>query len=186
MSANFELRPHNPLCEGIEDRDPTCMTNGSALEVSANSLPTEIYSRVTDVLAEALVVDRSRVTPAASLRRELGADSLDLLELRFRLEYEFGIEIPRDELFPVSIFRIDPDWVLDGRLTDIGLTELRSRLPYADPNRNLDDRRMSSVADLITVDLVVSYIKWKLGCRVVPDASCTKALPGTQAQNLGQ
>jgi hypothetical protein len=108
------------------------------------------------------------------------------LDQAFRLEYEFGIEIPRDELFPESIFRIDPDWVQDGRLTDIGLTELRSRLPYAAPNRYLDDRRMSSVADLITVDLVVSYVEWKLGCCVVPDASCTKALPSTQGQNLEQ
>jgi len=184
MSANFELRPHNPLCEGIEDRNRTCMTNGPALEVAANSIPTEIYSRVTDVLAEALVVDRSHVTPGASLQRELGADSLDLLEVTFRLEEEFGIEFLRGELFSDSIFRTDPEWVQDGRLTEIGFTELRSRLPYADLSRYLHNRRMSSVADLITVDLVVSYIEWKLGCCVVPDASCTKALPSTQAQNL--
>jgi acyl carrier protein len=55
-----------------------------------------------------------------------------LLEIMFRLEQEFGIEIARGELFPDSIFRIDPEWFLDGKLTDNGLAELRSRLPFAD------------------------------------------------------
>jgi len=68
----------------------------------------EIHEKVTNVLLEVLVVDEDATSPTAALRRDLGADSLDLLEITYRLENEFGIEIPRGELFPESNFRIGP------------------------------------------------------------------------------
>jgi acyl carrier protein len=118
---------------------------------------------VTNVLVKVLAVDEDRVTPTASLQRELGADSLDLLEITFRLEHEFDIEIPRHELFPESMFRSGLDWVQDGKLTDEGLAELRSRLPYADLSSFRSNRRLGTVSDLFTVDLVTAYLGWKLG-----------------------
>jgi acyl carrier protein len=121
----------------------------------------DIRAKVTTVLVEVLVVDEDRVTPTAALQRDLGADSLDLLEIMFRLEQEFGIEIPRDELFPGTIIRLG-ELVQDGKLTDKGLAELRSRLPYADLSTLQADRRLGAVADLFTVDLVGAYVGWKL------------------------
>ena len=125
----------------------------------------EIYAQVTSVLAEALVVDKEDITPTAALQRDLGADSLDLLEVIFRLEHEFGIEIPRGELFPDSRFRIGPELVQEGKLTDKGVAELRSRLPYADLSGLQEDRRLSAFPDLFTVDLVAAYVAWKLDSR---------------------
>ena len=125
----------------------------------------DLYTRVTNVLVEALVVDEDHVTPTASLQRDLGADSLDLLEIMFRLEHEFGIEIPRGELFPESIFRTGPDWFQDGKLTDKGLAEVRSRLPYANLGDLQVDQRLSAASELFTVDLVTAYVGWKLGHR---------------------
>ena len=129
------------------------------------SVAPEIYAQVTSVLAEALALDNDDITPTAALQRDLGADSLDLLELIFRLEHEFGIEIPRGELFPDSTFRIGQELVQDGRLTDKGVAELRSRLPYADLSSLQDDRRPSAVSDLFTVGLVAAYVAWKLDSR---------------------
>ena len=103
---------------------------------------TDIYAKVTSVLVEVLVVGEDHVTPTAALQRDLGADSLDLLEILFRLEQEFGIEIPRGEVFPGSIFQIGSEWVQDGKLTDKGLAELRARLPYADLSSFEIDRRL--------------------------------------------
>jgi acyl carrier protein len=111
---------------------------------------------------EVLVVDEGQITPTAALQRDLGADSLDLLEIIFRLEQEFGIEIPRGELFPGSIFRIGSEFVQDGKLTDRGLTELHLRLPYAELGTLQVDRRLGAVPDLFTVDLVCAYVGWKL------------------------
>jgi acyl carrier protein len=133
------------------------------------SVAPEIHAKVTDVLMEVLAVDEEAITPTAALQRDLGADSLDLLEIMFRLEQAFGFEIPRGELFPDALFRSDPELVREGRVTDKGLAELRSRLPYADLSGFQRDRRLSAVADLFTMGLVSDYVAWKLGRGAVAD-----------------
>ena len=57
------------------------------------------------------------------------AESIDFLDILFRLERQFGVRIKRGELFPESIFQRNPDFVRDGKMTDEGLRELRRRLP---------------------------------------------------------
>src|SRR5881227_2913251 len=95
----------------------------------------DISARVAEVLVEALNVEEDEIRPGATLQGDLGAESIDFLDIVFRLEREFGIKIPRDELFPDSIFRGDPDLVSDGQVTDRGIAELRSRMPFADLDR---------------------------------------------------
>src|SRR5262249_25143784 len=85
------------------------------------------------------------------------------LDIVFRLEREFGIKIPRGELFPESVFQGDPDFVQDGRVTDQGMAELRSRMPYADLGAFDRDRRLDAVRELFTVALVIHYVTWNLG-----------------------
>ena len=126
----------------------------------------EIYSKVTQVLVEALNVEEEEITPAATLQGDLGAESIDMLDIVFRLEREFGIRVPRGELFPESVFQGDPDFVRDGRVTEQGMGELRSRMPYADLSAFDQDRRLTAVPDLFTVGLVVRYVEWKLAKRV--------------------
>src|ERR671928_1826031 len=92
----------------------------------------EIYSKVSATLVEALNVDEDEIKPTATLQGDLGAESIDFLDIVFRLEREFGIKIPRGELFPDSIFRGDPDFVTNGKVTEKGLAELRARMPFAD------------------------------------------------------
>ena len=121
-----------------------------------------IYGRVTMVLVEALNVDEGEVTPEATLQGDLGAESIDFLDIVFRLEREFAIKIPRGELFPESVFQGNPEFVSEGRVTDRGRRELRSRMPYADLADFDHDRRVASVGDLFTVDLVTRYVAWKL------------------------
>ena len=123
----------------------------------------EIATKVTRVLLECLTVDEEEITPAATLRGDLGAESIDFLDIVFRLEREFGIKIPRGELFHESIFQGDPDFVQNGRVTDRGMAELRSRMPYADLSGFEHDRRLDAVPELFTVALVTRYVTWKLG-----------------------
>src|SRR5262249_31339738 len=123
----------------------------------------EIYTRVASVLAESLGVDEDDVIPSATLQGDLGAESIDFLDIVFRLEREFGIKILRGELFPNSILGDQADLVHEGRVTYRGMVELRSRMPYADLADFERDRRLSAVADLFTVGLVVRYVEWKLG-----------------------
>jgi acyl carrier protein len=127
------------------------------------SVSEEIYGRVARVLVDALNVDEDELTPTATLQAELGAESIDMLDIVFRLEREFGIKVPRGELFPESVFEGDPEFVREGRVTDEGIGELRARMPYADLDAFARDRRLSAVPDLFTVGLVARYVAWKLG-----------------------
>src|SRR3954453_3683526 len=94
----------------------------------------EIYQKVQGVLVDALGVDDDEVTPTATLREDLGAESIDFLDIVFRLEKAFNIKIPRGELFPEDIeaLKNDPSLVADGKLTPQGVAELKKRLPFAD------------------------------------------------------
>jgi acyl carrier protein len=123
----------------------------------------EIYGKVSRVLVEALNVEEHEITPAASLQGDLGAESIDFLDIVFRLEREFGIKIPQGELFPESVFQGSPEFVREGRVTDRGMEELRLRMPYADLDGFDHDRRLSAIPDLFTVNLVTRYLAWKIG-----------------------
>src|SRR6266699_2452830 len=92
----------------------------------------EIYAKVSATLVDALNVDQDEINPKSTLQGDLGAESIDFLDIVFRLEREFAIKIPRNELFPESIFQGDPEFVQNGKVTERGLSELRTRMPYAD------------------------------------------------------
>jgi len=122
----------------------------------------EIYTKVSATLVEALNVDEEDIKPTATLQGDLGAESIDFLDIVFRLEREFGIKIPRGELFPESIFQGDPEFVQNGRVTDKGLEELRTRMPFADLADFEKDPEVTRLGDLFTVDLITRYIQGKL------------------------
>jgi acyl carrier protein len=125
----------------------------------------EIYSKVSSTLVEALNVDEDEVKPDSTLQGDLGAESIDFLDIVFRLEREFGIKIPRGELFPESIFQGDAEFVQDGRVTDKGMQELRERMPFADLSQFEKDPEVSHLSDLFTVDLITRYIEGKLASK---------------------
>src|SRR5437763_4504054 len=122
----------------------------------------EIYSKVSATLVEALNVDEDEIKPTATLQGDLGAESIDFLDIVFRLEREFGIKIPRGELFPESIFQGDADMVQEGKLTPKGLDELKTKMPYADLSRFESNPDFEGLRDLFTVDLISRYIRSKV------------------------
>jgi acyl carrier protein len=142
------------------------------------SVAGEIHTKVARVLVEVLNADEDAITPGATLQGDLGAESIDFLDIVFRLEREFGIRIPSGELFPDSIFQDDPALVQDGRVTDQGLAELRAHLPYADLGGFEGDRRLSAVPDLFTVGLITRYVAWKLGNGAGADRGAAASAPG--------
>jgi acyl carrier protein len=134
------------------------LSRGNEIMPGAN----QIHARVANVLVQSLGVEETDVKPSATLQGDLGAESIDFLDIVFRLEREFGIKIERNELFPDPVSPDDPAFARDGRLTDEGLTALRLRMPYAD-FRDLEfDRRLDRIDDLFTVELLTNFITWKL------------------------
>jgi acyl carrier protein len=110
-------------------------------------------------------VDDEEVTPSARLKADLGAESIDFLDIVFRLEKNFGIKIPRNELFPESLFAADSGFAENGKVTEKGLGELRTKLPHADKaaiEKLAKDPKVENVEDLFTVNMVVNFLASKL------------------------
>ena len=125
----------------------------------------DIFPRVKKQLIEALSVDDGDVTPHARLQADLNAESIDFLDIVFRLEREFGIKIDRNELFPESIFQGDPDFVQGGKVTSKGLATLREKMPYADLAAFEKNPSFENIGDLFTVDLIVKYVAAKVAAK---------------------
>ena len=123
----------------------------------------DVPGKVVWVLVEALNVDEEDIRPESTLQGDLGAESIDFLDIVFRLEREFGIKIPRGELFPESIFQGDPEFVQDGKVTERGLQELRAKMPFADLSDFEKDPQLTAISDLFTVEMITRYIQGKLG-----------------------
>ena len=121
-----------------------------------------VFKQVKEVLIDALGVDEEEVTGSATLMGDLGAESIDFLDIVFRLEKTFGIKVPREELFPIETIMNNPEFVSHGKFTDKGLAELENKIPHTDLSLFRNDPDINKLGDLFTVDSIVNYIKSKL------------------------
>src|SRR3989304_2327310 len=104
----------------------------------------EVFQKVSECLAEALGVEEDEISPEASLTKDLGAESIDFLDIVFRLEKAFGIKIPRGDLFPENLVS-EAGNVRDGKLTAAGLAKLKEKMPYADLSRFEKDPKVNDI-----------------------------------------
>jgi acyl carrier protein len=121
----------------------------------------QVFEKVKETLVDALGVDDDDVTPQATLTGDLGAESIDFLDIVFRLEKAFSIKIPRGELFPDNILN-NPQYVQNGKLTADGLTELKARMPHADFTDFQNNPDVSKMAELFKVQTIVNYVMRKV------------------------
>ena len=122
----------------------------------------EILSKVQETLIDALGVDDDEVTPEATLVGDLGAESIDFLDIVFRLEKSFDVKIPRGELFPEGLTATDSGFIEDGIVTAAGLDELRSKIPHADIDKLAADPKVENIQDLFTVAMMCKFMTNKL------------------------
>jgi acyl carrier protein len=122
----------------------------------------EILKQVREVLIDALGVDDDEVTTESTLMGDLGAESIDFLDIVFRLEKAFEIKIPRDELFPAESLMNNSDFVHNGKLTEKGLNELREKMPHTNLTEFEKDPDINKLADLFTVEAIINYVETKL------------------------
>jgi acyl carrier protein len=122
----------------------------------------EILEQVREVMVDALGVDDDEVTLEATLMGDLGAESIDFLDIVFRLEKAFEIKIPREELFPAENLMNDSEFIHNGKLTEKGLTELRDKMPHTDLTEFEKDPDINKMGDLFTVNAIVNYVENKL------------------------
>ncbi|MEK6234716.1 MAG: acyl carrier protein [Planctomycetales bacterium] len=121
----------------------------------------EIFSKVQEALVEALGVEEEEVELEATLTGDLGAESIDFLDLLFRLEKSFDIKIPRDELFPDNLLN-DPNFIVEGKFTDTGLEQLKQRMPFADLAEFSKNPQVQDFGNLFTVAMICGYVDSKV------------------------
>jgi len=132
----------------------------------------EIFSKLQQTLTAALGVDESDIVPDASLKRDLGAESIDFIDIIFRLEKAFDIKIPAGDLFPSHLLN-DERFVKEGMVTAAGLEELHTKLPYLELEEFSKDPQVMKLADCFTVKMIHRYLNDRLGKPSCSDKCCS-------------
>lgn len=122
----------------------------------------EVFQKVQAALVEALGVDDDEVTPDATIIGDLGAESIDFLDIVFRLEKAFSIKITTSELSAEDILT-NPDYVQDGKVTSAGLVELKKRMPFADLSKFEENPQVQNFGNLLTVNDLCRFVASKVG-----------------------
>ncbi len=121
----------------------------------------EVFEKVKEALMDALSVDDDEVTPEATMVGDLGAESIDFLDIVFKLEKAFDIQIPRDELFPDDVLT-NAEYVQDGKVTETGIAKLKERMPFADLTEFEKNPQVQDFGNLLTVQDLCNYIETKV------------------------
>jgi acyl carrier protein len=124
----------------------------------------EVFKKVQTALVDALGVDEEEVTPEATMVGDLGAESIDFLDIVFKLEKAFSIEIPRKELSPEDILT-NAEFVKDGKVTPAGIAELKSRMPFVDFTKFEANPNVREFSNLMTVGDLCRYVESKVGAK---------------------
>ncbi len=121
----------------------------------------EIFDKVREALVDALGVDDDEVTPEATLQGDLDAESIDFLDIVFRLEKAFDIKIERGELFPEDILT-NTDFVQDGKVNATGVAKLKERMPFADLSKFEANPVVQNLGQQLTVQDMCNFVAHKL------------------------
>ena len=113
----------------------------------------KIFEEVQDCFVEALGVDEDEVTMDAKVIDDLGAESLDFLDIAFRLERAFDIKIPRGDVERQAQEALDGEpYEIEGVLTEKALSQLREMMPEVPPEEITAGLRSKDVPTLFTVE----------------------------------
>ena len=126
------------------------------------SVKEETYNNVSEVLIDALGVEDDEVTPEATMIGDLGAESIDFLDIVFKLEQAFGISIDREELFPDDILT-SSEYLQDGKVTADGVAKLKERMPFANLDKFEANPVVQDFANLLTVQDLCRFVEHKQG-----------------------
>jgi acyl carrier protein len=124
------------------------------------SVNEETYAKVSEVLIDALGVEDDEVTPEATMIGDLGAESIDFLDIVFKLEQAFGISIDREELFPDDILT-SSEFLKDGKVTPEGVAKLKERMPFANLDKFEENPVVQDFANLLTVQDLCRFVEHK-------------------------
>jgi acyl carrier protein len=122
----------------------------------------EVFGKVKEALVDALGVDDDEVEPGATMVGDLGAESIDFLDIIFKLEKAFNFQFKREDLYPEDILA-NSKFVQSGRLTADGVVALKARMPFADLSKFEKNPVIQDFNNLLTVQDLCNYVSMKIG-----------------------
>jgi acyl carrier protein len=122
----------------------------------------QIFATVRACVADVLAIDPAKVTPDASLIADLGAESLDFLDLVFRLETEYGVKIPRDGIRLAAQDGLAEGFDQGGVLTEEALERMRILMPEIPASKLASGLRTHQIPELFTTETFVRLVAWRL------------------------
>jgi acyl carrier protein len=112
-----------------------------------------VYPKVAEIIADAMALDTEEVTLDASLIDTLGTESIDFLDIVFRLERAFKVKIPRGKIVHDARGDLtEAEFEKDGMVTEAGLERLRLFLSEVPPDRMAGPLRSADIARLFTTE----------------------------------
>lgn len=112
----------------------------------------KVLERVRAVVADALYLDADEVQRESSLMKDLGAESIDFLDIVFRLEKEFGIKLPKGDIERKARGGLsEADFAVDGKLTPAGMESVKKAMPEVNPTEFARPLLVRDIPSLFTV-----------------------------------
>ena len=121
----------------------------------------ELKSKLHAIIMDILAVDEDELRPSATFMGDLGGESIDLLELSFRCEKEFGTKIEFQKMFPVEELGVNER----NELMPETLERIKHRLPFLDVSRIGENPHIERLFDLLTVDAIFCFLRRTLDAR---------------------
>jgi acyl carrier protein len=130
-----------------------------------------VYPKVREIIADVLVIDEDDVSMSSRLIADLGAESIDFLDLVFQLEKEFAIKIPRGQLEKNARGDLTEDeFEKSGVLTAKGLVALKSYLNEVPTHYFKDNMKVNEIPMLFTVETFCKLIVIAVGAKSMTES----------------
>ncbi len=126
------------------------------------------------IVAEVLAVEPEEVHPSSRFFEDLGGESIDFLDLSFKLERRFGVRMQLQAMAGSNNLPADEQ----GRLTPEGLARLKSDYPFLDYGAFEADPRLSRFTELITVEAIARFVQQAVARKVTTSDTCHKVEGG--------
>lgn len=118
-----------------------------------------VYPKVTDIVADTLAIDKEKIKPDSSLVQDLGAESIDFLDLIFRLEREFNVKIPRGVIEKEARGSLsDAEFETNGVITEAGIKILKQFLSEVPEQRFKPNLKVAEIPTLFTVTTLCKFV----------------------------
>jgi len=112
-----------------------------------------IYPQVADIIADALGCDEDEVKPNSSLINDLDAESIDFLDIVFRLEREFKVKIPRGKAVEEARGELsEEEFEQSGVVTDAGFEKIKGFMTEVPADRFSSPMKSAEIPKLFTTE----------------------------------